>query len=115
MSGHLFQGRYKGIPVRKQAYLLELTRYVVLNPVRARMVADPADWPWCSDRSVIGEAAAPSWLDTDWHTSVAVNYARSLVDTEIHDDRLRLVMRVRRALIHGAAPEIYRFMPAEVR
>lgn len=40
-SGHLFQGRFKGILVDKDSYLLELTRYVVLNPVRARMVKAP--------------------------------------------------------------------------
>jgi putative transposase len=45
LVGHLFQGRYKAILVQKDTYLLELTRYVVLNPVRARMVADPAEWP----------------------------------------------------------------------
>ena len=39
--GHLFQGRYKAILVQKEAHLLELSRYVVLNPVRAGMVALP--------------------------------------------------------------------------
>ncbi len=34
--GHVFQGRYKAIIVQKESYLLELARYVVLNPVRAR-------------------------------------------------------------------------------
>lgn len=66
LVGHLFQGRYKAILVQKDAYLLELTRYVVLNPVRANMVADPVDWPWSSYRACIGEAPAPVWLDTDW-------------------------------------------------
>jgi putative transposase len=64
-SGHVFQGRYKAILVQKDTYLLDLTRYVVLNPVRARMVADPAEWP-SSYRTVVGEAPAPRWLDTDW-------------------------------------------------
>jgi putative transposase len=40
LVGHLFQGRYKGILVQRDAYLLQLSRYVVLNPVRARIVAD---------------------------------------------------------------------------
>ena len=44
-SGHLFQGRYKGILVDSDAYLQELSRYIVLNPIRAGMVDDPADWP----------------------------------------------------------------------
>jgi REP element-mobilizing transposase RayT len=47
-SGHLFQGRYKAILVDADTYLLELARYVVLNPVRAGMVADAGDWPWSS-------------------------------------------------------------------
>jgi hypothetical protein len=42
------RGVYKAILVQKDTYLLELTRYVVLNPIRARMVADPAEWPWSS-------------------------------------------------------------------
>ena len=45
-SGHVFQGRYKAILAQKEAYLLELARYVVLNPVRARMVRTAAEWPW---------------------------------------------------------------------
>jgi REP element-mobilizing transposase RayT len=46
--GHVFQGRYKAILVEKDSYLLELARYVVLNPVRAGMVSDAGDWPWSS-------------------------------------------------------------------
>ncbi len=42
--GHLYQGRYKAILVQKESYLQELTRYVVLNPLRARMVKKPEDW-----------------------------------------------------------------------
>jgi putative transposase len=43
--GHLFQGRYKAILIDKDAYLLELCRYIVLNPVRANMVSSPEEWP----------------------------------------------------------------------
>ena len=45
MVGHLFQGRYKAILVQKGAYLLELTRYIVLNPLRAGMATSLNDWP----------------------------------------------------------------------
>ncbi len=45
---------------------MELTRYVVLNPLRARMVERIEDWPWSSYRSMIGEANIPDWLDADW-------------------------------------------------
>lgn len=46
--GHVFQGRYKSILVDKDSYLLELTRYIHLNPVRARMVKKPEEYQWSS-------------------------------------------------------------------
>jgi len=63
--GHLFQGRFKGILVDKEAYLLALCRYVVLNPVRAGIVSQPEDWAWCSYRAAMGLSPAPKWLDVD--------------------------------------------------
>ena len=62
--GHLFQGRFKAILVDREAYLLELCRYVELNPVRAGMVGDAASWRWSSYRAHVGETAAQEWLDT---------------------------------------------------
>ena len=64
--GHLFQGRFTAILVEKEAHLLELCRYVVLNPVRAKMVTHPRFWRWSSYRDTVGERAAPIWLTTDW-------------------------------------------------
>ncbi len=64
--GHVFQGRYKAVIVEKDSYLLELARYVVLNPLRARMVKDVAAWPWSSYAAMTGAQAAPEWLQTDW-------------------------------------------------
>src|SRR5690606_14280966 len=64
-EGHLFQGRFKAILVDADSYLLEVARYVVLNPVRARMVRDPANWPWSSYRAMIGAVDSPDWLATD--------------------------------------------------
>ncbi|MBX9868677.1 MAG: transposase [Burkholderiaceae bacterium] len=64
--GHVFQGRYKAIMVEKDAYLLELARYVVLNPIRARMVKDINDWRWSSYPAMIGIEASPPWLQTNW-------------------------------------------------
>ena len=64
--GHVYQGRYKGILVEKESYLLELARYVVLNPVRAGMVDDPQQWSWSSYAAMTGEKQAPPWLQTDW-------------------------------------------------
>ncbi|HRQ56495.1 MAG TPA: transposase [Azoarcus taiwanensis] len=69
-SGHVFQGRYKAILVDGDNYLLELARYIVLNPVRARMVASAADYPWSSYRATVGLADLPSWLMVDALLSV---------------------------------------------
>ena len=69
LVGHLFQGRYKAILVQRETYLLELVRYVVLNPLRARMVESLDDWPWSSFPQFMGQAPAPSWLDIDWTLS----------------------------------------------
>lgn len=63
--GHLFQGRFKAILVDSDAYLLELTRYVALNPVRAGIVKEPADWPWSSYRASVGLEPAAPWLAVD--------------------------------------------------
>jgi REP element-mobilizing transposase RayT len=65
-TGHVFQGRYKAILVEKDRHLLELSRYVVLNPVRAGMTKDAGEWPWSSYLAMIGEGDVPKWLETDW-------------------------------------------------
>lgn len=61
-NGHLFQGRFKGILVDKSAYLQELSRYVVLNPVRAGMVGRPEEWHWSSYNAMMGDVPIPKWL-----------------------------------------------------
>jgi putative transposase len=63
--GHLFQGRFKGILVDKEEHLLELARYVVLNPVRAGMVASADQWRWSSYQAMAGMTTAPKWLEVD--------------------------------------------------
>ncbi len=64
--GHLFQGRFKAILIEREGYLLELCRYVVLNPVRARMARSPDKYKWSSYRATAGQGRAPSFLTTDW-------------------------------------------------
>ena len=64
--GHVFQGRYKGILVDKEAYLLELARYIVLNPVRARMVHWAQQWRWSSYRATAGMESIQPWLNVEW-------------------------------------------------
>lgn len=62
-SGHLFQGRFHAFLVEKEAYFAEVLRYVVLNPVRAKMVARPEDYQWSSYRATAGLEVAPEWMD----------------------------------------------------
>lgn len=64
--GHVFQGRFKGILVDKESYLLELARYIVLNPVRARMVRNSQQWRWSSYRATAGMEPIRPWLKVDW-------------------------------------------------
>jgi putative transposase len=64
-TGHLFQGRYKALMVDADAYLLELIRYIHLNPVRAGIVKGPEAYPWSGHRAYLGREEIP-WLTTDW-------------------------------------------------
>lgn len=61
-TGHLFGDRFHSDLVEKQSYLTELVRYVVLNPVRAKMVERPEDFRWSNFRATAGMDQAPAWL-----------------------------------------------------
>jgi REP element-mobilizing transposase RayT len=94
LVGHLFQGRFTGVLVERETHLLELARYVVLNPVRAGMVTDAAEWPWSSYAAMTGATATPSWLTTDW--------LLSRFGQDRHKARMRYVDFVRAGV--GQAP-----------
>jgi len=64
--GHVFQGRYKAILIQKESHLLEVCRYVVLNPVRARLVRNPEDWRWSSYRATAGMEEVHPCLTRQW-------------------------------------------------
>ncbi|MEW5764517.1 MAG: REP-associated tyrosine transposase [Acidobacteriota bacterium] len=64
--GHLFQGRFKAVLVQKESHLLEVCRYVVLNPVRAKRVTRAGDWSWSSYRATAGEVRSFPYLSTSW-------------------------------------------------
>jgi putative transposase len=68
-TGHLFQGRYKAILVDADSYLLELVRYIHLNPVRSRIVQSPEEYPWSGHRAYLGLETIP-WLTTEWVLSM---------------------------------------------
>ncbi|GAB4198888.1 MAG: transposase [Wenzhouxiangellaceae bacterium] len=63
--GHVFQGRFKAILVEADSYLLELSRYIVLNPVRAGIVYEAKDWPWSSYLGTLRRRSRPDWLAAD--------------------------------------------------
>ena len=63
--GHLFQGRYKAILIDAENYLLELVRYVHMNPVRAKMVDSPEDYFWSSHRAYL-RLENLQWLTKDF-------------------------------------------------
>ncbi len=60
--GHLFQGRFKGHLIEEQGYFLEVSRYLHLNPVRARLVAWPEDWRWSSCAGYFRARAGHPWV-----------------------------------------------------
>jgi len=81
-SGHLFQGRFKAVLVDADSYLLQLTRYIHLNPVRAGMVQAPEEYPWSGHRAYLGQETI-AWLTTEW---VLSQYGQS-VDRARHEYR----------------------------
>ncbi len=86
-TGHIFQGRYKALLIDADAYLLELVRYVHLNPVRAGVAADPGEYPWTGHGCYLGQESIP-WLTTDFVLSMLsprLEQARKAYRTFVHD------------------------------
>jgi len=65
-SGHLFQGRFKSVLVDADEYLKHLSRYIHLNPVRAKIVQKPEEYRCSSYPAFIGKTKVPEWLETGW-------------------------------------------------
>jgi len=65
-SGYLFQGRFKSVLVEADEYLKPLSRYIHLNPVQAKTVNSPGEFPWSSYPAFIGKIKTPDWLETGW-------------------------------------------------
>jgi putative transposase len=66
LVGHVTQGRFHAILLDWDCHLLELSRYLPLNPVRAGLVAAPECWRWSSYRAIAGLAYPPGWLQAEW-------------------------------------------------
>jgi len=122
LVGHLFQGRYKAILVQKEAYLLELSRYVVLNPVRAGMVKRPEEWPWSSYRQTLGLDSLFPWLDEEWllgqfgsHKTQAISRYKKFVDEGVGLESPLQQTRNQLLLGDDAFVEQYRSTPKEAK
>jgi REP element-mobilizing transposase RayT len=66
VTGHVFERRFYSRLVENSYDLLELVRYVVLNPVRAGLCGDASGWRWSSYNALVGDTLRPSFLTTDW-------------------------------------------------
>ncbi len=64
--GHLFQGRYKGVLIEKESYLVSVSRYIHLNPKRAGLVKRPEEYSWSSYPDYIGKGKKKTWLTCEW-------------------------------------------------
>ena len=64
-SGHLFQGRFKGHLIEEEGHFLQVSRYIHLNPVRARLVERPEQWPWGSCPGYVRAARQLDWICYD--------------------------------------------------
>jgi putative transposase len=81
--GHVFERRFHSALIETERHLLVCAAYVVLNPVRARMVLDPSEWRWSSYRAMVGLEDPPGFLDLDW------------LQTEFGGDRTESLRRYR--------------------
>jgi len=64
-DGPLFRGRFASVPIKDDAHLVCVSRYIHRNPVEAGLVCEPTDWIWSSAGAYLGTARAPAWLRTD--------------------------------------------------
>jgi putative transposase len=64
--GHTFEQRFESLVVQREKYLRRVARYIALNPVKAQLCRDAADWPWSTHRATAGLEETPAWLYLDW-------------------------------------------------
>jgi REP-associated tyrosine transposase len=76
-EGHLFDRRYWSEVLETEDYLLEASRYVVLNPVRAKLRANPHEWHWSSYRQTVGLSPPARYISLDWLDMFDVDRSRA--------------------------------------
>jgi putative transposase len=85
--GHVYQERFRALPIVREQHLLTVLRYVEANPVRARLVSSAADWPWSSHAQVRDESAPPL---TPWPMPKPALWS-SLVNERLDDEELNAI------------------------
>jgi REP element-mobilizing transposase RayT len=124
--GHVFQGRFKDQIVQHETYLLALSRYVVMNPIRAGLVEHPEDWCWSSYRATVGLSPCPSFLcvsrtlrlfgDSD-EESVRTRFSQYVTgepEAEATMDRIRSCERILGTRAYKAAVMAFRREESEI-
>jgi hypothetical protein len=108
-TGHLLQGRYKAILVEREEYAEELSRYIHLYPVRARVAQRPEEHAWSSYAAYIGAAPSPCWLARDLILSQfgrdeasAQQRYRQFVEAELGRDVVNPLDRVKGSTVLGS-------------
>ena len=108
-DGHLFQGRYKALIVEKDAYLMRLSRYIHLNPVRAGLVDLPEKWRWSSYGDYISTRSYNKWIETEdvlryygRNRTQAIKEYRRTIESAIKEDPDDIMKNVTAQLIIGS-------------
>ena len=98
--GHLFQGRFKSLLCARDSYLLELIRYIHLNPVRSGLVVDPIQWPWSSHRDYLSSSG---WHGIDRDICLSMLATRPEMQAVAYEQFIRAGMG---SAARGEAPHV---------
>ena len=101
-EGHLFERRFRGVLVEGDAHFLELTRYLVLNPVRAELTKTAGEWRWSSYNATVGKQPPPAFLTRHWVLSL---FSRDLERAcELYTEFVASAALEHRRFGHGPMP-----------
>ena len=118
--GHTFEQRFNSIVVQREKYLRRVARYIALNPVKARLCGDAAEWSWGTHRATAGLEAAPSWLHMEWlrwafRADVLPDAQRRYHAYVAGSGRARMVVRDDGGSRHAPLQESDRGVPGRLR
>jgi REP element-mobilizing transposase RayT len=104
--GHLYQGRYRAIVCERDRFLFALIRYLHLNPVRAGLVQDPAEYPWSSHTAYLGRQLSS--------VSLTTGLVLGALDPKIAKARRAYARFIKEGLGAGHAPEFYEVQEQQI-